>query len=103
MRAVRRDAHGFLAAGDDDLAVAVDDGLVAQRHRAQARAAELVDAPGRSFDRNAGRNRGLAGRILALPGGEDLPHDDFGDAGRLDAGAVERRLDRRFAEFMGGQ
>jgi hypothetical protein len=47
-------------------AVAVEDRLIAERDRAQARAAELVDAPGRAFHRDAGGDRGLAGRVLAL-------------------------------------
>ena len=33
---VRGHAHGFLAAGDDDFGIAVEQRLVAQRHRAQA-------------------------------------------------------------------
>ena len=66
MRAVRRHAHRFLAAGDDDLGIAVEDRLIAERDRAQARAAELVDAPGRALDRDAGIDRGLARRVLAL-------------------------------------
>src|SRR5580692_6915490 len=46
---VRGHAHGFLAAGDDDFRIAIEQRLVTQRHRAQARAAQLVDAPGRAF------------------------------------------------------
>ena len=90
--AVRRHAHRFLAAGDHDLAVAVEDRLIAERDRAQAGAAELVDAPGRALDRDAGGDRGLAGRVLALPGGQDLAQDDLGHLRALDAGALERLL-----------
>ena len=61
MRAVRRLAHRFLAAGDHDLGIAVEDRLVAERDRAQARAAELVDAPGRALDRDAGARSRPAG------------------------------------------
>ena len=61
------------------------------------------NGPGRGFDRNAGRDRGLAGWVLALPCREDLSHDDFGNPRRLDAGAVKRGLDRCFAELMGRQ
>ena len=103
MLAVRRLAHRFLAAGDHDVAVAVEDGLVAERHRPQARAAELVHAPRGALDRNAGGDRGLAGRVLALTGGQDLAHDDLGDPAALDAGALERLLDRDLAQFMGRQ
>ena len=66
-------------------------GLIAERDRAQAGAAELVDAPGRAFDRDAGGDRGLAGRVLALTGGQDLAHDDLGDLAALDAGALRAR------------
>ena len=78
----------------------LQDRLIAERHRAQARAAQLVDAPGRALDRNAGGDRGLPRRVLALPGGEDLAHDDFGDAAAFDAGALERGLDRGLAELV---
>ena len=54
MRAMRGHAHGLLAARDHQLRIAVEDGLIAERHRAQPRAAQLVDAPGRRFDRDAG-------------------------------------------------
>ena len=63
---MRSHAHGFLAAGDNDLGITVEQRLIAERNRAQARAAELVDAPGRAFHRDAGGDRGLAGRVLAL-------------------------------------
>ena len=99
---VRGHAHGFLAAGDDDFGIAVEQRLIAERDRAQARAAELVDAPGRALHRDAGGDRGLAGRVLALRRGQDLAHDDFGDAARLDAAALQRCLDGDGAEIVGG-
>ena len=49
MRAMRRHRHRFLPAGDDDLGVAGGDLLHAERDGAQARAAELVHAPGGRF------------------------------------------------------
>ena len=76
-------------------------GLIAERDRAQTRAAELVDAPGRAFHRNAGGDRGLARRVLALRRGQNLAHDDFGDAARLDARPLQRRLDGDGAEIVG--
>src|SRR5262245_38734933 len=103
MLAVRRHAHGFLAAGDHDLGIAVEDRLVAERDRAQAGPAELVDAPGRALDRDAGGDRGLPRRVLALAGGEDLAEDHLGDLAALDAGALERFLDRDLAQLMGHQ
>ena len=42
-----------------------------------------------------------SGRALALAGLQDLPQDHFGDAGRLDAGAIDRRLYRDLTEFVG--
>jgi hypothetical protein len=65
------------------------------------RAAELVDTPGRALHRDAGADRGLAGRVLALRGGEDLAHDHFVDFAALDAGALQRRLDGDRAEIVG--
>src|ERR1700692_1376470 len=98
---VRGHAHGFLAAGDDDFGIAVEQRLVAERDRAQAASAELVDAPGRAFHRDAGGDRGLAGRGLALRRGQDLTHDDLGDAAWLDAGPLQYGLDGDGAEIVG--
>ena len=95
MRAVRRHRHRFLPAGDDDVGVAGGDLLHAERDGAQPRAAELVQAPGGGLLRQAGADRRLAGRVLALAGGQDLAEDDLVDLVRLDLGALERRLDRR--------
>ena len=97
---MRRLRHRFLAAGDDDLGVAVGDLLHADRDGAQARAAELVEAPGGLLLRDAGVHRGLAGRVLALAGGQDLAEDDLVDLARIDLGALERGLDRDRAEFV---
>ena len=103
MLAVRGHAHRFLAAGDDDVAVAVEDRLVAERDRPQPRAAELVYAPRGALDRDAGADRGLPGRVLALTRGQDLAHDDLGDLRPLDARALQRLLDGDLAELVGGQ
>src|SRR5262249_6374093 len=72
-----------------------------ERDRAQARPAQLVDAPGGAFDRYAGRDRGLARRILSLTCGQDLPHDDFGDLRPLDPGTLHRFGDGDLAELVG--
>ena len=64
--------------------VAVGDLLHADRDGAQPRAAELVEAPGGLFLRDAGRHGGLAGRVLALAGGEHLAEDDLVDLARID-------------------
>ena len=83
-----------------DIAVAIKDGLIAERHGAQAGSAELVHPPGRALDRNAGRNGGLPRGVLALSGREDLPEDDLGDLATLDAGALERLGDGDLPEFV---
>ena len=93
---------GFLAAGDDDLGIAVEQRLIAERDGAQARAAELIDAPGWRFHRNTGGDRGLPRRVLALRRGEDLPHDDFGNAPGLDAAALKRGANGDGAEIVRG-
>ena len=72
MRGVRRLAHALLAADHHDRGVAVADRLPAEGDGAQARAAELVDAKRGLLDRNAGIDRGLARRVLALTGAQDL-------------------------------
>src|SRR5439155_13261972 len=84
MLAMRCEAHRFLAAGGDDLGIAIGDLLQAQGHGPEARATKLVDAPGRTFDRDAGADRSLACRILALPGRQDLPQYDLIDFRRFD-------------------
>ena len=84
--AVRGLRHQFLTAGDDDFGVAVADLLQAERDRAQAAAAQLVEAEGGLFLRHARLHRRLARRLLALPAREDLPEDDFVDVGGLDLG-----------------
>ena len=101
MRGMRRQRHRFLAAGDDDRGVAIGDLLQAEGDRAQARAAELVEAPGRLLLRHAGRHGGLAGRVLALAGGQDLAEDDLVDLAARDLGARQRRLDGDGAEIVG--
>jgi hypothetical protein len=99
---MRGHAHGFLAAGDDDIGIAVEQRLVAQRQRAQPASADLIDDPGRAFHRDAGGDRGLSGRVLTLRRGQDLPQNHFGDAAWLDTSTFERGLDGNGAEIMGG-
>ncbi len=60
-----RHAHRFWPPATTISLSPFDDRPIAERDRAQARAAELVDAPGRAFHRDAGAHRGLAGRVLA--------------------------------------
>ena len=100
MRDMRRQAHALLAAGDHDVGVAGRDLLGAEGDGAQARAAHLVHAQGRGLDRNAGGDRRLPRRVLALAGRQHLTHDHFIDIGRVDLGALQRGLDGDLAERM---
>src|SRR5262249_49070525 len=103
MLAVRGHAHRFLTTGDDDIGIAVEDRLIAKRHGAQARAAQLVDAPGRALHGDARTDRGYACRVLSLPGRQNLTHDHFGHALTFDTGAVECGLDGHLAEVVSRQ
>ena len=100
---VLRQAHALHAAGGDDGAFAGADLLRGQRHGAQAGAADLVDAERGLGIRQAGGARGLAGGVLALAGGQHLAQDHLVHVAGLDAGALERRLQRDRAEFVRGQ
>ena len=82
---MRRHAHRFLAAGDDDVGVAVEDRLIAERDRAQAGAAELVDAPGRASTGMPAAIAAWRAGFWPCAGGQDLAHDDFVDSAWLDA------------------
>ena len=100
---MRRLAHAFLAAGDDDAGRPELDLLGAERHGTQARTAELVHAPGRRIDGNAGIDRGLARRVLPGAGAENLPHDHFGYLAGLHPSAFHGSLDGNLAQFVGRQ
>src|SRR6266853_788247 len=101
--AVRRLAHAFLPAGDDDLGIAVADRLVAERHGAQPRTAELIDAVGGDLEGDSGSDGGLPCRVLPFTGGEDLAHDHLRHVLRLDMGAAQRLGDRYLTKLMGRQ
>src|SRR5690606_32812272 len=76
-------AHALLAAGNDDGRIARLNLLRTECHRTQPRAADLVDAPGRRVDGNAGRDGSLPCGALTLSGGKDLAEDDLGYVARL--------------------
>jgi hypothetical protein len=61
---MRRLGHAFLPAGHHHRRIAGGDLLGGERHGAQARAAELVDAEGCALGRDAGGHRRLPGRVL---------------------------------------
>ncbi|MNP12954.1 hypothetical protein D3C76_1052120 [compost metagenome] len=98
---VGRQAHAFLAAGDDHFGVAATDRLHGEEQRLEARAAELVDGHGRDADRQAGADGGLARGVLAGAGGEYLAEDDFVDLLGLHAAALQQGADQRGAQFVG--
>ncbi len=93
-------AHALHAAGGYDLAFAGLDLLGRKRHRAQARATELVDAEGGLRVGKAGRATSLAGGVLPFAGGEDLTEDQLVDVGDRNAGAFEGALDRDGGEVV---
>ena len=95
-------AHTLLATGNDDGCSARLDLLSAQRDGAQARAAHLVDAPGRAVNRDAGGDGRLARRVLPLTSGQNLAEDNFGNVARLHAGALDSRLYGNLSELMAG-
>ena len=101
MDAVGSPAHAFLAAGNDDTGVAPGNLLGADGHRAQARAAQLVETPGGTLDRDAGADRCLPGGILALAGLQDLAHDDLVDVVRFHARTFQGAGDGNPAQVVG--
>jgi hypothetical protein len=82
--------------------IAIGDLLHADGDRAQARAAELVEAPGGLLLRDAGLDGGLAGRVLALAGGRIWPRMTSSTSPATPS-RVQGGLDRDGAEFVGRQ
>jgi hypothetical protein len=97
-----RGAHALDAAGDDDGAFAGADLLGAEGDGAQAGAADLVDAEGGRLIGDARGAGGLASRVLALAGGEDLAENDLVDVRRIDPGGGDCGLHGGGAEHVGG-
>ena len=62
---VRRRAHVFASAGNDDVSVARFNDLSGKRNGSQSGSANLVQCHGRNFDRNTCRNRHLSRNILS--------------------------------------
>jgi hypothetical protein len=52
--------------------------------------------------RDAGRHRGLAGRVLALAGGKDLAEDHLVHLRSVDFGARQRLLDGHGTQIVRG-
>jgi len=62
-------------------------------HGLEPTAADLVDAQARHLDRQAGIQGSGSRGVLAGPGGENLPQNDFVDLFRLGAGFLEQGAD----------
>jgi GTP-binding protein len=67
--------------------------LRAQSHGPQARPADLIDAPCRSFLGQASVDMRLTRRVLALRGGQHLPEYGFRDIRLVDAGPRDQLLE----------
>ncbi len=76
---MRRLAHAFLTAGNNQLGIAATNGLNRHVHGFEAGTADLVDGDGWHARWQAGINAGLARRVLAAACSENLSHDDFVD------------------------
>ncbi len=100
---VRRVAHAFLAAGDDDVGAARGQQVVAEHGGLQARSAHFVDGGATDAQRQARAERGLARRGLALARLQHVAHDDFFDQLGLDARAFDGGLDGDRTQFVRGQ
>src|SRR5690606_2563853 len=100
VRTVWRLAHAFLAAGEDDVGRAELNLLRPERNRPEARSAELVHAPGRAINGDAGRDRGLPRGVLTGAGREDLAHDDLVHIAGLDPCSINGSPDGYFAKLV---
>ena len=94
--------HRLHAARDDQVGIAAGEGFGAHDDGLHARSADFVD--GGCLDRlgQASLDRGLAGRGLAKPGGEDAAHVDTVDLVARDAGALDGGTDCGGAKVGGG-
>ncbi|MNN25276.1 hypothetical protein D3C81_1387450 [compost metagenome] len=96
---MRRGAHVFLAAGDDDVGVAALDRLRRQVRCLQAAAADFIDGKCGDAARQASLDHGLARGVLADGGRQYLAQDRFADQVRVDAGLCQQALDYMRAQF----
>ena len=71
-----------------------------KRNRPQARAADLVDAPGAAFDRKTGNDMCLTRRVLTLTRSQDVAEDGLFDFGFLDACARHHFGNHRCSELV---
>jgi hypothetical protein len=100
---VRGLAHALLTAGDDDAGLAQRDLLGRDRHRPQAGAADLVQAPRRDLLRDAGAHARLTGRTLSRRRLQHMAQDHLVDVVRGHAGPLQRGADDDLAQLRGGK
>ena len=100
---VRTVAHRLHPAGHGDVDVADADRLIGDHHGLEPGAAHLVDGQRGDVIRQSAVERGLARRILAQPGADDVAHDAFVDDLRVDARAADGFGDRQRAELRRGE
>ena len=91
--------HGLKAASDGEVAIAAAQAIGGHHHGLHARAAHLVDSGGRYRIGDAGLQRRLSCRGLALAGGQHATHDDFVHQLRRKAAGGERTADGGTAEL----
>ena len=66
-----------MTTGDHNIRIAQHDMLGSESNSTQTRTANLVDSPGSTFDWKTGIDVCLSGRVLSLPGGQNLPKNSF--------------------------
>ena len=88
---MRRLAHRFAAAGEDDIRLAKQNAVGALDDRLEARPAESVHGDGRRLDREARAEADVAREIDGVGRGlENVAEDDVTHGARVDPGTVER-------------
>ena len=96
---VGRQAHAFLAAGDDDLGVAIPDRLRREHHGFQSGAAYRVDGECRHTLRQAALDDGLTRRVLAGAGRQHLAEDQLVDLLAVQLRTLQQRSNDGRAEI----
>ena len=100
---VRRIAHRFHAAGDDDIGITGHDGGTAHDRGLHAGTAHLVECGGFNRFGKAGLDARLARRGLALASHQHIAHQHLIDIFAGHTGFFHRGLDRNGTEFIGRQ
>ena len=77
--------------------------LGSERHRFQSRSANFIDGHGTDFGWQAAVQRGLARRILAQPGRNDIAHNAFIHLLGINFGTLHSFAHRDSAQLRGAQ